>query len=120
METSEGHSSKLDSEYEEREIARLRRAFDAMRKVRVHGEETLERHSDIKAEWIMEIVEKPYDRFEAYRHGRRRTVIVGRVPQLRQWVSVVFDGDPETGLFLTAYQDSRLEKRYGGRPWQNN
>ena len=48
----------------------------------------------------------------------RRTVIVGRVSESRQWIKVVFVGDPETGLFLTAYRDRRLDEDYGGPPWQ--
>lgn len=120
MEISECPTNRLDTEHDDQEIARLRLAFDAMPKVQAHGEETFERHPDIRPKWIMKIVEEPYDQFETYRNGRRRTVIVGRLPQLRQWVSVVFDGEPATGVFLTAYQDSRLTKRYGGRPWQNN
>jgi hypothetical protein len=120
LETSEYPLTNPDFEADEQEIARLRRAYQAMHKVHGHGDETFERHPDIRPEWIMKIIEEPYDQFEVHRYGRRRTVITGRVPQLRQWISVVFDGDPETGQFLTAYQDSRMEKMYGGRPWQSN
>lgn len=103
---------------EERE--RLRRAFESLPKAPGHGENTLERHRDIRPEWIMEIIADPYEVYESQtRAGNRSTVITGRVPESDQWIMVVFIGDPETGLFLTAYHNRQLEKRYGGRPWRN-
>ena len=35
------------------------------------------------------------------------------------WITVVFVGDVETGRLLTAYQNRKLEREYGGRPWLN-
>ena len=78
----------------------------------------MERHSDVRAEWVIQVIEDPYDRYEERSPaGLRQTVIVGRVSQSQQWIKVVFNGDPETGEFLTAYHDRRLVERYGGRPW---
>ena len=68
----------------------------------------------------MLIVASPYERYEAVTPaGERRTVLTGRVSESRQWIMLVFVGDPETGEFLTAYHNRQLEEEYGGRPWQN-
>ena len=100
------------------EGARLRRAFELLPKVPEHGGSVLERHNRILPEWIMAIIASPYERNEMYTpEGERRTVLVGRVPESRQWIMVVFVGDPETGEFLTAYHNKNLVKKYGGRPW---
>lgn len=100
------------------ERARLRRAFELLPKVPGHGEEVIYRHRDVLPEWIMEIIANPYHSSEVYtQRGERRTVLTGRVPESRQWIQVVFVGDPETGRFLTAYRNKNLAKEYGGRPW---
>lgn len=100
------------------EIRRLREAFERMPKAPEHGETALSRHSDILPEWIVQVIESPYDRYEEYTSsGERRTIIVGRVAQSQRWIKVVFIGDPETEELLTAYHDRRLTKKYGGRPW---
>ncbi len=102
------------------ERSRLRRAFDLLPKVAGHGDSVRERHNDILPEWIMLVIADPYNRYEAYTlDGERRTILVGRVTESRQWIMLVFVGDPETGRFLTAYQNRELEKDYGGRPWRN-
>ena len=101
------------------ENLRLRLAYEDLPKTELHGFSSEERHPDVRPEWIMQIIAEPYDRFEEYRAGTRMTVLVGRVPQARQWIKLVFIGDPETGLFHTAYMDRRLSGRYGGRPWWN-
>ena len=99
------------------ERARLRRAFESLPKIPGHGESTFERHK-IPPEWIMEIIADPYEQYEMHTpEGERRTIIIGRVPESRQWIVVVFVGDPETGRLLTAYHDKNLMKKYGGRPW---
>ncbi len=101
------------------EIARLREAFTRLPKDIGHGDSVLIRRSDVRPEWVMQVIEDPHDRYEESRPGmERRTVIVGRVSESRQWIKVVFVGDPETGLFLTAYRDRRLDEDYGGPPWQ--
>ena len=101
------------------ERARLRRAFEALPKVTGHGETSPVRHRDVLPEWIMQIVAHPYDRDEVYTDsGERRTVLNGRVSESRQWIVVVFVGDPETGRLLTAYHNRKLEDKYGGRPWE--
>ena len=101
------------------ENARLRQAFDEMRKTPIHGETMPERHSSVRPEWIMRIIADPYERYETHTpEGERRTVLTGRVPESRQWIMVVFVGDPETGEFLTAYHKKQLAKEYGGRPWE--
>lgn len=99
------------------EIARLRRAFEGLPKVHGHGETSEERHGDVLPEWVMLIIANPYERYEEYRDGILRNILVGRVPESRQWIKVVFEGTPETGDFLTAYRDRRLDRRYGGGPW---
>ena len=101
------------------EGARLRRAFDAIPKIAGHGELFEDRHQDVLPEWIVQIISDPYDQYEEYDDGELRTILVGRVPQSRQWIEVVFVGDPATGALLTAYKDRRLAHRYGGRPWLN-
>ncbi len=98
-------------------IARLRRAFDELPKVPGHGETLEERHSDVLPEWVMLIIANPYGNYEEYIDGKLYTVLVGRVSESRQWIKVVFEGTPETGGFLTAYRDRRLDRRYGGGPW---
>ena len=101
------------------ENAPLRQAYDRMRKAPRHGESAQARHSEIRPEWVMRIIANPHDRFEEINSkGERKTIIIGSVPESGQWIKVVFLDDPETGSFLTAYNDRRLEKRYGGRPWQ--
>ena len=68
----------------------------------------------------MLVVADPHEQYETHTlGGERRTVLTGRVSESRQWIVVVFVGDPDTGKFLTAYHNRQLEDRYGGRPWQN-
>ena len=97
---------------------RLRQMFDAMPKVAGHGELFEDRHQDVLPEWVMRIIQDPFDQIEEYVDGELRTLLVGRVEQSQQWIKVVFVGDLETGAFLTAYKDRRLANLYGGRPWQ--
>ena len=100
------------------EIARLRREFDALPKVPGHGDSALRRHPNIRPEWVMQILQEPFHRYEETGSaGQRCTIVVGRVPQLNQWIKIVFIGEPETGALLTVYNDRRLEDQYGGRPW---
>ena len=102
------------------ERARLRRAFELLPKIAMHGEESLFRHSSVLPEWIMLVVADPREQYEIHTpEGERRTILTGRVSESRQWIMVVFVGDPQTGEFLTAYHNRQLEDRYGGRPWQN-
>ena len=104
---------------DEEEDRRLRREYDALPKT-AHGEDTLTRHTEIRPEWIMRVIKNPYDSWERETsNGERRTVLVGRVPEFRQWIVVVFIGDSTTGALLTASPDRRLERSYGGRPWRN-
>ncbi len=103
-----------------RENGGLRRAFDMMRKLPHHGADLEERHGDIRKEWVMEIIFNPYDRYEEYHGDELRTILVGRVPESRQWIKVVFIGTPENGSFLTAYRDRRLNRIYGGGTWEAN
>ena len=99
------------------EIERLRRAFDALPKVPGHGETLDERHSDVLPEWVMLIVANPYSESEEFSKGTMHTILIGRVPESRQWIKVVFEGTPEAGRFLTAYRDRRLDTEFGGSPW---
>ena len=98
----------------------MRRAFDLLPKVAGHGDRVLDRHSDVPPEWIMSVIDSPYERYEAYtKEGERRIVLTGRVTESTRWIMVVFVGDPETGRFLTAYRNRSLERKYGGPPWSN-
>ena len=100
------------------EMARLRREFDALPKVLGHGDSALIRHPNIRPEWVMRILREPFHRYgEIGDDGQQHTIVVGRVPQLNQWIKIVFIGEPETGHLLTVYNDRRLESQYGGRPW---
>ena len=101
------------------ETARLRRAFDALPKVHGHGETMEERHSDVLPEWVMLIIADPHEVYDQYNDGVLRTILVGRVPESRLWIKVVFEGTLATGQFLTAYRDRRLNRRYGRGPWPN-
>lgn len=102
------------------DIEALRQAFVRLPKVGGHGGTALERHSSIRPEWVMRVIEEPFERYEVHTsYGERRTVITGRVPESSQWIMVVFIGDPETGRFLTAYHNKNLARKYGGRPWHN-
>ena len=57
----------------------------------------------------MEIIANPYRSDEVYTpEGEPRTILTGRVTESRQWIMVVFVGDPETGRFLTAYHNKNL------------
>jgi len=102
------------------ERAKLQRAFELLPKVAGHGETSSVRHRDVLPEWIMQIVAHPHERDVVYTDsGERRTVLYGRVSESRQWIVVVFVGDPETGRFLTAYHNRKLEDKYGRRPWES-
>ena len=97
----------------------LRRAYEELPKTEMHGVSAVERHPEIRPEWVIRIMYEPYDRIEEHRAETFMTILVGRVPEVNQWIKLVFIGNPETGLFHTAYMDRRLSGRYGGRPWRN-
>ena len=100
------------------EISGLRRAYEDLPKTELHGVSAAERHPEIQPEWVIRIISEPYDRIEERRAETLMTILVGRVPEADQWIKLVFMGEPETGLFHTAYMDRRLSRKYGGRPWQ--
>jgi hypothetical protein len=103
----------------EDENRQLRREYRELRKT-PHGEQAGSRHPDIQPEWVMHIVNEPYDRWdEVHPHtGEPMTILVGRIPQFNQWIKVVFEGSSvDSGRFVTAYADRQLAKQYGGRPW---
>ena len=97
------------------ETRRLRQAYDALPKVRGHGETTLQRHSVLQPEWIISIIENPYDQ---WLKPDRRQNLVGRIPQFNQWIMVVLEPQDGGWALLTAYPHRALEKKYGGRPWR--
>ena len=105
----------------ENEARRLRQEFSLLPKVAGHGDNVGVRHSEVRPEWIMRIIKAPYDRWqEADRaDGEVRTILVGRVIESNQWIRIVFAGTGNSREFITAYQDRRLSRRYGGRPWPN-
>ena len=103
------------------EDTRLRREYERLPKALGHGGNLLRRHSDLKPEWIMQVINNPYDQWEETTSGgERRTVLVGSVREVREWIKVVFiERDDRTRELLTAYQDRRLAQDYGGKPWTN-
>ncbi len=102
------------------EILQLRREYEALPKVPIHGETTNQRHPDIRPEWVMQVIYDPYDRRQTIMpDGEVRTILVGRVLPFNQWIAVVFLGDEITGALLTCYANRKLSDRYGGRPWRN-
>ena len=111
-----------DDRQEERR--RLQRRFSELRKADRSIEGNLkDRHPEMKPEWVIQVMEDPYEYEVATSlRGERRTIMYGRVPEYGQWLSVVFIGDigndgVDNLVLLTAYPDKRLEKKYGGRPW---
>ena len=101
------------------ERQRLRDAFEELPKTS-HGEIYRSRHKDIEPEWIVQILYAPYIQEEEQdKEGEPVTVIIGRVPEYRQWIKVIFAGTGSSAIFHTAYPDRRLEGRLGGRPWSN-
>lgn len=105
----------------ERENRRLRREFGQLPKVPGHGGSATVRHADVPAEWTMRVIKEPYDQWEEVNpdNGEVRTIFAGRVREASQWIKIVFVGAGDSRLYLTSYQDRRLEDKYGGRPWQN-
>jgi hypothetical protein len=65
----------------------------------------------------MRIIANPYDRYTEINDGQEMTILVGRIPQSRRWIKVIFIGTPESGQFHTAYRDRKLDRQYGGFPW---
>ncbi len=105
----------------ENETRRLREEFELLPKVSGHGEDVGVRHSELRPEWIMRIIEEPYDQWQEVNssNGEVRIILAGRVRESNQWIRVVFAIIGDSREFITAYQDRRLSKKYGGRPWQN-
>ena len=103
------------------ENRRLRQRFETLPKT-AHGELVLARHPDIRPEWVMSIIEEPYDVWNDIDHDTGEPVVIfaGRVPARNRWIKVIYKGhSPETGRFETAHFDRRLQRKYGGRPWGN-
>jgi len=98
----------------------LLREYDRLPKVPIHGQETINRHPGIRPEWVMSIINEPFDQWEEtdYRTGELRTILVGRLRPFQQWIKVVFAGVGDSRQLLTAYPDRRLAQSYGGRPWE--
>ena len=85
-----------------------RREFAELPKILIHGESALERHPEIRPEWIMMVIYSPYDRWQEITDGKIRTILAGRVPEFNHWIAVVFVGNEITGSFLTAYPNKQL------------
>ena len=99
------------------ENARLRRAFDLLPKTD-HAKDVFERHPEVRPEWVMQIIENPYDEWtETDARSRRSRVIAGRVAGASQWIKVILN--PQ-GQLVTSHFDHHLEDRFGGRPWPQN
>ena len=96
-------------------LFRLRQQYDDMPKT-AHGETILDRHSEIRPEWVPMIMAAPFDRWMENRPGTGEQVdiVVGRITGWHYWVKIVLvDGKLET-----AYSDWRLNGAYGGSPWE--
>ena len=102
------------------ENRQLRQEYDQLPKVPVHGQNVDSRRPDIRAEWVMRIINEPYDQWEETdrRTGELRTILVGHPSPFQQWIKVVFTGSGASRKLLAAYPDRRLAQRYGGRPWE--
>ena len=82
------------------ENARLRQAFDQLPKT-MHGSSLLERHPYMRPEWVMRIIEGPYDQWYEYDiYGRRASVFAGRVEGFSQWIKVALN---ENGTLVSAF-----------------
>ena len=93
---------------------RLRQQFEAVPKT-AHGETLLDRHGEVQPEWVMMVMETPYDHWTESRSstGERVDIFVGRVQSWHYWLKVVL----VNGKLETAYSDWRLNGTYGGPPW---
>ena len=101
------------------ETRRLRLAYAALPKTG-HGQVTPIRHSDVQPEWVIQIIENPYDQWpENGPHGEERIALAGRIPGFSQWIRVVFVKGDGVNLLHTAFADHRLARKYGGRPWRD-
>ena len=99
------------------ENRRLRRAFDRLPKTD-HAQDVFERHPEVRPEWVMQVIEDPYEEWtENDARGRHSRVIAGRVVGASQWIKVILN--PQ-GQLITAHFDHHLEDRFGGRPWSQN
>ncbi len=96
---------------------RLLRAFDQLPKT-IHSTDVFKRHPEVRPEWIMRIIEDPYDEWvETDASGRISRVVAGRVEDASQWIKVILSAQ---GRLVTAHFDHHLEDRFGGRPWTRN
>ena len=117
MSNRNGPQRQYGQSLQSAENARLRRAYDMLPKT-AHAEFLMERHDDIRPEWVMRIIEDPYDQWvETDNHGRTSQVIAGRIEGASQWIRVVLNLD---GELVTAHFDHRLAAKFGGRPWPQN
>lgn len=100
------------------ERERLLRRYEALPKTEHWIYDSVSRHSDIRPEWIVAVIDDPYEVISELRGLQNVTVLTGRVPQFSQWIKVVLISEGAELSLFTAYADRRLEDRYGGRPWQ--
>lgn len=101
------------------ERRRLRREYDALPKS-LHGQQTTSRHPQIKPEWVVQVINNPYDQKEGVTsRGEPAIILAGRVPEYRHWIKVVLLKTTKGPEYHTAYPDRRLNKIFGGGPWQN-
>ncbi len=66
-----------------------------------------EPHTDVKPEWIENILTTPYHQETDPNDGRE--LFYGWVDEIKKWVKVVV----EDNRLLTAYLDRRLDRRFG-------
>ena len=107
-----------DAENAATETRRLRQAYAALPKIAAHGETTITRHPQVQPEWVIQVLENPYDQWLVdWWTGKLRKNTVGRVPELNRWILVVLEWHNGDWALITAYPNRGLEKEYGGRPW---
>ena len=100
------------------ETRRLRQAYAALPKT-PHGETIPQRHPETRPEWVMSIIENPFDQWPKWgRHGEYRINLAGRVPEFNQWIVVVLEYEDEIYRLHSAFPERRMERKYGGRPWR--
>ena len=112
------YNSSSDAENADAETRRLRQAYAALPKT-PHGETIPQRHPETRPEWVMSIIENPFDQSPtAGTSGEDRVELVGRVPEFNQWIVVILEYQDGIYWLHSAFPERRKERKYGGRPWE--
>ena len=112
------YNSDAENDAADAEIRRRQEAYDAYPKT-PHGETIPQRHPEARPEWVMSIIENPFDQWpKRGRYGEYRINMAGRVPEFNQWILVVLEYEDEIYRLHSAFPERRMEGKYGGRPWR--